>query len=270
MIQLACSVVLLATTSVAGLPTVTAAPGTVVRWQGAGTEVCLMAGRIWEPVGDTCYYPIDLLATVGPLDVERRRGGKTEQARIVVSRYPYPTQHLTIRDERRVHLSPEDAARAERERLRLDRLWGRLIPRRFHLPLSRPIPGAGRGGHFGARRFINGEPRSPHTGIDIAAAEGTPVRAAANGLVVLVDDLFFSGKSVFIDHGDGLITMYFHLSRFSVHPGESVRRGQTIGAVGATGRATGPHLHFGARWLGARIDPHLLFEPSADLVSLSR
>ncbi len=115
------------------------------------------------------------------------------------------------------------------------------------------------GGRFGARRFFNGQPRSPHSGADYAAAEGTPVRAVAAGTVVLADDLFFSGRSLFVDHGDGLISMYFHLSEALPGEGEEVRRGETIGRVGQTGRATGPHLHFGVRWRGARIDPDPLF-----------
>ena len=251
-------------------PAVRAAPGGVVRWSGAGTEVCLMAGRVWEPVGTTCYFPVDLLAAEGPLRVARRRHGRVEQAVIVVSGYPYPTQRLTIRDESRVHLSAEDAARAEREHQRVETLWSRLTPGRFRLPLAPPLPGAIEGGHFGARRFINGEPRNPHTGIDVAAAAGTPVVAAAAGTVIMAEEHFFSGNSVFIDHGDGLITMYFHLLSFRVRVGDTVRRGQRIGEVGATGRATGPHLHFGARWQGARIDPRLLLEPPAGLVSLPR
>ncbi len=264
-------VLLLALASNAAPPApVTVAPGSVVRWSGRGTEVCLMGARVWEPVGDTCYFPVDLLSAEGPLEVARRRHGVMERAEIEVAGYPYPTQRLTIRDESRVHLSPGDAARAEREQARVAQLWDRLTPVRFHLPLAPPVPGALRGGHFGARRFINGEPRNPHTGIDVAAAAGTPVVAAAAGTVVMAEEHFFSGNSVFIDHGDGLVTMYFHLRRIRVRVGEAVRRGQRIGDVGATGRATGPHLHFGVRWQGARIDPRLLLEPPAGMASISR
>ena len=88
------------------------------------------------------------------------------------------------------------------------------------------------------------------------------MRAAADGEVALTGDFFFSGSSVFLDHGDGLVTMYFHLSRIDVEPGARVERGQTIGAVGQSGRATGPHLHFAARWRGARVDPELLLRPA--------
>jgi murein DD-endopeptidase MepM/ murein hydrolase activator NlpD len=108
---------------------------------------------------------------------------------------------------------------------------------------------------FGRRRIINGEPRNPHTGEDIAAPEGAPVVASNSGVVRLIADHFFSGHSVFIDHGDGLYTMYFHLSKALVVPSQRVRKGEMIGLVGASGRATGPHLHWGARLNGARVNP---------------
>ena len=214
-----------------------------------------MGGRSWEPLGDTCYYPVDLLAESGRLVLERRRNGKEETTAVTVGAYPYPEQHLTIADDSKVHLSPEDAARVAREQERLGALWQREMRPRFTLPLFPPLGSNREGGRFGSRRLINGEPRSPHTGVDYAAASGAPVFAAAAGVVVLADALFFSGNSVFVDHGGGLITMYFHLSRTFVEEGSNVRRGQRIGLVGATGRATGPHLHFGVRWHGARIDP---------------
>ncbi|MEM1250263.1 MAG: M23 family metallopeptidase, partial [Acidobacteriota bacterium] len=131
----------------------------------------------------------------------------------------------------------------------------------FQLPLAQPLERLPRGGRFGARRIINGEPRSPHTGADYAANQGTPVLAAADGVVRLAEEHFFGGNSVFLDHGDGLITMYLHLHEIFVDPGESVTRGSVIGTVGSTGRSTGPHLHFGIRWRGARVDPAFLLQP---------
>ena len=106
-------------------------------------------------------------------------------------------------------------------------------------------------------------PRSPHTGADYAANQGTPVLAAEAGTVRLAEEHFFSGNSIFIDHGDGLVSMYFHMHELFVSPGDRVTRGAVIGTVGSTGRSTGPHLHFGLRWRGARIDPRPLFEGSA-------
>lgn len=118
-------------------------------------------------------------------------------------------------------------------------------------------PAEGRiSGVFGSQRVLNGEPRSPHSGVDIAAPTGTPVRSVADGVVSLAhDDLYFTGLTVMIDHGLGLQTVYAHLSRMDVAEGETVSAGQIIGAIGASGRATGPHLHWGATWLDVRLDP---------------
>ncbi|HTH16277.1 MAG TPA: M23 family metallopeptidase [Magnetospirillum sp.] len=118
-------------------------------------------------------------------------------------------------------------------------------------PADGPISGV-----FGSQRVLNGEPRAAHSGTDIAAPAGAPVRAVAAGTVVLAHpDLFFTGATVMIDHGLGLQTVYAHLSRLDVHEGDIVAKGQQIGAVGASGRATGPHLHWGASWLDQRLDP---------------
>ena len=123
----------------------------------------------------------------------------------------------------------------------------------FLVPVSGPVSG-----NFGSKRIINGQPRNPHSGEDIAAPGGTPVAASNHGLIVWTGDFFFSGKGVLLDHGLGLFTMYFHLSKIMVKEGETVSKGQTIGQVGATGRATGPHLHWGARLNMARINPFSL------------
>ena len=238
------------------------APGQLVRWTAPGTVECRHAQTTWEPVGDTCWYPVDLLAESGPRVVERRRGERWENALVRVGEYPYEVQHLEIRDRSKVDLSAENLERVRRESRRIAALWGRRItPRRFLLPLTAPLARMPVSGRFGARRVINGESRSPHSGADYRADAGTPVRAAAGGTVLLAEEHFFAGNSVFLDHGDGLITMYFHLAEISVAAGQDVTAGQTLGRVGSTGRSTGPHLHFGARWRGARVDPELLLHP---------
>lgn len=242
-------------------------PGTVVRWVGEDTVMCAAFGKAWAPIGATCYYPIDLLAAEGEVVVERIRKGREERAVVRVGAYPYPTQRLTV-DPGMVHLSPENQARHERERKRVAALWELRGPPQFMLPLSAPLKGSSKGRSFGSRRVFNNEPRSPHSGVDYSARPGTPVLAAAVGTVALAENQFLAGNSVFIDHGDGLITMYFHLDRIQVQKGEQVDRGQTIGTVGSTGRATGPHLHFGVRWRGARVDPGLLFVGVEKLVEL--
>ncbi len=235
-------------------------PGTVVRWAGEGIEWCAVGEKRFEPLEGACYYPVDLLRRAGPLALARGRGGRRETTAVQVGKFDYPVQTLTL-PRHMVELSPEDLERVERENREMARLWTREGPRRFSLPLAAPLDPLPKGGRFGNRRIINGQPRSPHGGTDYSAPEGAPVLAAADGTVAMVADQFFGGNAVFVDHGDGLITMYMHMSRADVHEGQPVRRGERLGAVGSTGRATGPHLHFGVRWRGARVDPALLLEP---------
>lgn len=232
-------------------------PGTLVRWPGQGIEWCELGARRFEPLDGACYFPVDLLRKAGPLELARGRSGKKETAAVRVGKFDYPIQKLTL-PRHMVELSPEDLERVARENREMARLWTREGPRRFSLPLGRPLDPLPAGGRFGHRRVINGSPRSPHGGADYSVDAGTPVLAAADGTAAMVADQFFGGHAVFVDHGDGLFTMYMHLLRVDVREGASVRRGQRVGAVGSTGRATGPHLHFGARWHGARVDPALL------------
>ena len=240
-----------------------AAPGTAVLWPGQHIESCTFGGETYEADVRGCLLAVDLGAS-GTQRAERVRGGVRESLEVQIGPYPYPEQRLTIRDESRVNLSPENQERAARERARLLPIFDERTASRFRLPLHPPLEDLPAGGRFGSRRIINGEPRSPHTGADYAADQGTPVLAAETGIVRLAEEHFFSGNSVFIDHGDGLVSMYFHLHELFVEPGEVVSRGAVIGTVGSTGRSTGPHLHFGLRWRGARIDPRPLFE-GADL-----
>ena len=192
--------------------------------------------------------------------MKRSSRGQLETLKLQVGEYPYSVQRLTIKDPSRVNLSKANQERAAQERARLLPLFDLDTARSFTLPLAAPLERMPKGGRFGSRRIINGEPRSPHTGADFAASSGTPVMAAADGTVGLAEEHFFSGNSVFIDHGDGLVTMYFHLKELFVEQGQRVTRGAVIGSVGSTGRSTGPHLHFGARWRGARVDPAVLLE----------
>jgi len=145
--------------------------------------------------------------------------------------------------------------RIARDRKRLAAVWRQgseapLYDERFLRPLSTEITGA-----FGARRVFNGKQKSRHRGVDLDGEVGDPVAASNRGRVVLADELFYSGGTVILDHGMRLYTMYFHLSRIDVKPGETVEAGETLGAVGATGRVTGPHLHFGAKLRGRYVDP---------------
>lgn len=186
--------------------------------------------------------------------------GRNEQRSepIAVSTIDYPTTELTV-EPRYVELSPEDQQRASRESEEIQRIYARVTPDAYwQEPFMVPIPGTTGGRNFGHRRIFNGQPRAPHSGADLRAATGTPILAANRGRVVLARELFFSGNAVFIDHGLGVYTVYLHLSEIDVEPGDLVERGQRVGLAGATGRVTGPHLHWGARIVDARVDPFSL------------
>lgn len=241
--------------------TFTVAPGSVVRWAGPELTDCERAGRRWAPIDGACYYPVDLGAT-GELELVRRSSGGVASRRVKIAPYPWPTQQLEV-EERYVSPSPTEHERIAREKERVAALWSLESPRRFALPLAAPLAELPAASRFGARRVFNGQPRSPHSGADYSATTGTPVFAVADGRVVLAEEHFFAGRSVFVDHGDGLISMSFHLSEIAVRAGDEVGAGQRIGAVGATGRVTGPHLHFAVRWRGARIDPALVLGSAA-------
>jgi murein DD-endopeptidase MepM/ murein hydrolase activator NlpD len=263
-----CSLFLVGRADFVGAQTVEVAPGTIVRWPGSQIESCGLGESHWSPLPDGCWYPIDLLASSGPVRLARRRNGVLEEAAIQVGDYPYPVQRITLKDDSQVNLSAADLARVQKENRAIGRLWSSNTARRFEIPLAAPLDPLPASGRFGHRRYFNDQPRSPHSGADYAADAGAEVRAVAEGRVALTGDFFFPGKSVFIDHGDGLISMYFHLSEIGVVDDEQIRRGQPIGKVGQSGRATGPHLHFGIRWHGARIDPGLLIGPTTQVVAL--
>jgi Peptidase family M23 len=193
------------------------------------------------------------LAILEPGREPRRMSGK-----LTVGRRDFPVQRLTL-PTAMVELDPETERRAVSESERLRTLYRTITPERlwhgrWTKPIASPEPGSG----YGSRRIINGQPRAPHTGLDFSAPRGTPVVAANSGRVALLGDYFFPGRLVALDHGLGLYTLYFHLDTTMVVEGERVERGRTIGTVGSTGRATGPHLHFGAMVGSARIDPATL------------
>ncbi len=188
---------------------------------------------------------------------------RTESQPVTVRAQKFPTTELTVAD-RYVELSPEDQARVEREGNETNEIYATFTPERYwSAPFGPPIPGATDGRNFGHRRVFNGQPRAPHSGADLRARTGTPVYASNRGRVLLAKDLFYSGNTVFIDHGLGLFSTYLHLSKIEVRPGEIVARGQRIGLSGATGRVTGPHLHWGVRILDARVDPFSLLRITA-------
>jgi murein DD-endopeptidase MepM/ murein hydrolase activator NlpD len=167
----------------------------------------------------------------------------------------YPVQRLTLTDDKMVNPPPDELARIERETRLQKEQYDRFTPLDTS-PFPMQLPAAGPvSSNFGLRRILNGQPRNPHAGLDIAAPSGAPVTAPAAGTVSLTGSLYFNGNAIFIDHGGGLISMVCHLSAIEVHQGDVVRKGERIGRVGATGRATGPHLHWSVSLNGARVDP---------------
>ncbi|MBI1728377.1 MAG: M23 family metallopeptidase [Candidatus Rokubacteria bacterium] len=177
---------------------------------------------------------------------------------ITVKARNFPVQRLSL-PKAMVDLSPEDESRANSESARLRALFDTVGPERlWRGPFTKPVATDAKAEGFGSRRIINGKPRSPHSGADFAAPAGTPVVASNRGRVALVVEFFFGGRLVALDHGEGLYTLYMHLDRADVAEGALVERGSVIGAVGSTGRATGPHLHWGAHLRTARIDPDAL------------
>ncbi|HVO92999.1 MAG TPA: M23 family metallopeptidase, partial [Terriglobales bacterium] len=163
-------------------------------------------------------------------------------------------------------MTPEALEEIRREQAAFTRAFAAPTPQRlWEAPFVRPVPQEASASSFGWRRVINGVPRAPHSGTDLSAPVGTEVLAANNGRVVLVGNFFFAGGSVVLDHGGGLFTMYFHLSEFNVEEGDFVKKGNVVALSGATGRVTGPHLHWGARLANARINPlELLSKVSPD------
>jgi murein DD-endopeptidase MepM/ murein hydrolase activator NlpD len=172
----------------------------------------------------------------------------------------YAEQRLTVTNPRHVNPNPDDLKRIREESGRINRAlrtWRpqAVVETRFTLPVAGRLSSP-----FGLQRYFNEQPRKPHSGIDIAAPEGTPIVAPAAGRIIDSGDFFFNGNSVFIDHGQGLVTLYCHMSRIDVAPGQTVAQGEIIGAIGQTGRVTGPHLHWAVSLNDARVDPALFFD----------
>ncbi len=171
----------------------------------------------------------------------------------------YPEQHLTV-EKKYNELSAETLERHRLEKASTRKAMDEISPeRRWTLPLARPVPGE-KTSDFGLRRFFNEEPKNPHSGVDLRAAKGDSVFACAAGRVTLTGDHYFAGNSIYVDHGDGVISMVFHLSEILVEEGQSLARGQVIGLAGSTGRVTGPHVHWGLSLQGQLVDPMLLVD----------
>jgi murein DD-endopeptidase MepM/ murein hydrolase activator NlpD len=194
------------------------------------------------------------------LQVQRTGEGDATTVSFVVKPWHYAEQRLKVAPGQ-VDLAKDDLARFERERAHTAQVIATFSDTPpSGLQLRQPVPGP-RSSSFGLRRVFNGQSRNPHSGMDIAAPQGTPVLAPAPGRVIDTGDYFFNGNTVWLDHGAGWLTMYCHLSAVSVKVGDVVAEGTPIGAVGATGRATGPHLHWGVTLNRTMVDPALFLAP---------
>ena len=225
------------------------------RYQGKPVLVVKEDGKRW-------------IAVVGiPLSVKPGRQSLEADGRelsFTVGSKRYKEQHITLKNKEQVNPSPANLRRIEREMEEQTRAYRTFSPGTpsnllFDKPVNGPLSS-----RFGVRRFFNGEERNPHAGLDFAVPAGTPIKSPAAGKVILIGDYFFNGKTVFVDHGQGLISMFCHLSKVEARFGQQLPRGGVIGRVGATGRATGPHMHWNVSLNDARVDPAIFigaFEP---------
>lgn len=222
--------------------------------QGEAEVPLLVLG---QPSGWTAVLGIALAADLGDAQIRVERADGTQQSvAYVVGPKQYREQRLNVAP-RTVDLSPEDEARWERESAHQKEVMATFsapLPRT--LAMQVPVPGR-RSSSFGLRRVFNGQPRKPHSGMDIAAGTGTPILAPLAATVVDTGDYFFNGNTVWLDHGAGLLSMVCHLSAIGVRPGDRLEAGAKLGLVGATGRVTGPHLHWGVMLNRTMVDPAL-------------
>ncbi|MHB8742636.1 MAG: peptidoglycan DD-metalloendopeptidase family protein [Sulfuricaulis sp.] len=227
-------------------------PIPVARFEG-NRVLTILHGDQWEAV---VGLPLTLAPGPQIITVDIGQGQMREYPFTVRSK-EYAAQYLTLKNKRMVEPTAQDLVRIKHDQEIIHGAFTTWTDRplsslQFRLPLSGRLSSV-----FGLRRFFNNQPRQPHSGIDIAAPEGTPVVAPLAGTVLVTGEYFFNGKTIFIDHGQGLISMFNHLSRITVEPGTPVDQGQKIGEVGMTGRVTGPHLHWSVSLNDSRVDPEL-------------
>ncbi len=260
----------IATGSALALPRASNVPGGIARVP-LGTlldypdqpKAWLDGQSVWVAADDGHWVavvgvPLDTPAGTKTLRIATNEGERSVSFPVVEKRYA--EQHVRLKDSSKITLSPDDEKRAlaEIERIQsLKKHWREVDD--TDSSFIRPADGR-LSSRFGLRRIFNGAPRAPHSGLDFAAPRGAPVIAAAAGRVLAIGDYFFNGKTVFVDHGNGLLSMYCHLDRMDVQPGDTLRKGQRLGLVGATGRASGPHLHWSVVLNGTMVDPELFLK----------
>lgn len=249
--------------------------GEVARWAEQVAAECGIFGKRYPAVDGVCYYPVDFTAEPGTHEIALyNRDNEQSLGWLEVEGVDFPEVELTLEDDSLINLEGEklEQHQANREELREHVFDIEVTEPRFSLPLDKPADALppSEDDFASLRNFNDGAAESRHSGRDFPVAAGQPLTASADGTVLLAADHLLTGKAVYVDHGNGLVTMYFHLSELDVSTGDEVSRGDVLGKVGNTGRSTGPHLHMGVRWLEQRIDPVLLFDDPALLATVSR
>ncbi|WP_421199306.1 peptidoglycan DD-metalloendopeptidase family protein [Aeromonas enteropelogenes] len=217
------------------------------RYQGKPVLVVREEGKRWIAI-----VGISLKSKTGAHQLQVNDG---RTLNFTVTPKHYREQHIKLKNGRQVNPLAEDMVRINRELAEQTRAYQTFSPNQpsnllFDKPVNGPLSSP-----FGLRRFFNGEERNPHSGLDFAVGAGTPIKSPAAGKVILIGNYFFNGNTVFVDHGQGLISMFCHMSRVDVKLGQSLPRGGIVGRVGATGRATGPHMHWNVSLNDTRVDP---------------
>ena len=211
---------------------------------------------------DTWRAIVGIPLTVKPGPQQISSGGG--DLNFTVGSKKYPEQRITLKNKRQVNPNPDDIKRIDNElsvQIKAYRTFSPTTP--SNLLLDKPVNGP-LSSKFGVRRFFNGEERNPHAGLDFAVPAGTPIKTPAAGKVILIGNYFFNGNTVFVDHGQGFISMFCHMSKIDTKVGQQLARGDVVGKVGSTGRATGPHMHWNVSLNDARVDPAIFigaFQP---------
>ncbi|HDX8365510.1 TPA: peptidoglycan DD-metalloendopeptidase family protein [Aeromonas dhakensis] len=232
---------------VAVVPLGSEAQAPTARYQDKPVLVVREEGKRWIAI-----VGIPLKSQPGPHQLQVSDG---RTLGFTVGSKHYREQHIKLKNGRQVNPLAEDMARINRELAEQTRAYQTFSPTQpSNLLFDKPVEGP-LSSPFGLRRFFNGEERNPHSGLDFAVGAGTPIKSPATGKVILIGNYFFNGNTVFVDHGQGLISMFCHMSKVDVKLGQSLPRGGIVGRVGATGRATGPHMHWNVSLNDARVDP---------------
>ena len=228
-------------------------------YQGKPVMVVKEQGNRWLAI-----IGVPLTVKPGTQQLVAKDGSGSRNLSFVVGNKNYPEQRITLKNQRQVNPNPDDLKRIEGElavQVQAYRSFSPGTP--SNLILDKPVDGP-LSSKFGVRRFFNGEERNPHAGLDFAVPAGTPIKSPAAGKVILIGNYFFNGNTVFVDHGQGFISMFCHMSKIDVKVGDAVPRGGIVGRVGSTGRATGPHMHWNISLNDARVDPAIFigaFQP---------